>query len=90
MAKPLIPKTHCIRVFMWKDERPPEEVLRQWKNHTLGESAMETGAGSLTRAMSIVRKGLRAGHYTHFVLSYPVAMQGLTKGQPAPMRLLKD
>ena len=73
MKKRLIPKTHSINVFMWRD--PEHRNLHEWSEYKLGMSAMEAGARSLTAAMKIVRKGLECD-YTHFVLSYPNAMQG--------------
>jgi hypothetical protein len=72
-SKRLIPKTHCIEIFMWRD--PDHKNLLKWSEFKPGMSSFSTGAGSLTSAMKIVRINLESG-YTHFVLSYPVAMQG--------------
>jgi hypothetical protein len=79
-AKRLIPKTHCIKIFMWKD--PDHKNLNKWSEYKAGMSAFSTGAASLTNAMEIVRSGLAREEYTHFVLSYPIAMQGITEGNP--------
>ena len=73
MAKRLIPKTHCIEVHMWRTDEPLD--LYNFQDYKLGNSAMTTGAGSLTAAMKIVKQGLKQD-YTHFMLSYPVAMRG--------------
>ena len=69
----LIPKEKCIRVTMWRN--PDQKNLHEWENFKTGMSSMETGAGSLTAAMKIVRQGLKLGH-THFVLSYPISRYG--------------
>lgn len=69
----LIPKEKCINVMMWRN--PDQKDLSEWEDFESGMSAMETGAGSLTAAMKLLRQGLKRG-YTHFVLSYPVAMSG--------------
>ena len=82
--KRVIPKTHCIRVMMWNN--PEQKSLLEWEDFKTDMSAMETGAGSLTAAMKIVKDGLKRGHYTHFILSYPVAMQGgPTRNNPHAM-----
>lgn len=63
----------------------PVDDLSQWQGFKTGMPAMETGAGSLTAAMKIVRSGLKRG-YTHFVLSYPVSMGGpATQNNPHSM-----
>lgn len=78
MGKRLIPKTHCIKVVMWRN---PDVDLNWWDDPESGMSSMETGAGSLKSAMKIVGDGLKQG-YTNFVLSYPVSMTGPTYGVP--------
>lgn len=75
----LIPKEKCINVFLWVNDN--QMSLTDWEGCKPGMSALETGAGSLSSAMKIVRDGLKRG-YTHFVLSYPVAMQGVTNRNP--------
>lgn len=71
-------------IFMWHD--PDHIDASKWSEYKPGMSALETGAGSLSTAMKIVRDGLR-GNYTHFVLSYPVAMHGPpTSGNPHSWR----
>ena len=68
-----IPPTHCINICMWVD--PDHKDLHKWKEYERGMSSMETGADSMESATRIVNQGLGMG-YTHFVLSYPVAMMG--------------
>lgn len=77
--KKLIDKNSCIRVFMWRDDEHKDNS--RWSEFKLGMSSLETGAKSLAEANKIVKRGLES-EYTHFVLSYPVSNQSVTKGNP--------
>jgi hypothetical protein len=79
MGKRLIPKDHCIRVCMWTNYH--QDNLRWWEDYEPGMSSKSTGATSLTKAMKIVKDGLKTG-FTHFVLSYPISNIGGTVANP--------
>lgn len=80
MPKRLIPRTHCIELFSWRD--PDHKDVHVWQEYKQGMSCSSTGAGSLADMVEKLRNNLKAG-YTHFIASYPVAMQGpSTTGNP--------
>lgn len=79
-AKRYIKEGHSIKIFMWKNTNPLFEV-HTWEDFKNGDSAMETGAGSLHAAMKIVKMHLGDG-YTHFTLKYPCAMHGNMVKEP--------
>ena len=70
--KRYISEGKAIQVFMWTSESTDPS---KWQEYQPGESAMETAAASLSKAMEIVKNGLATG-YTSFTLKYPIQNHG--------------